>query len=44
MISSSSRQGTKLCEVEVIIDQGILIFKTEITCSSGEDCAKDGTY
>lgn len=40
----SSSQGTKLCTVKVIIDQSILIFKTEKTCFSGEDCSKDGEY
>lgn len=40
----SSSQSTKLCKVTVITDQGILIFKTEKTCSTGENCSKDGKY
>lgn len=32
----------RAAEVKVVIDQSVLIFRTEITCSSGEGGAKGG--
>lgn len=42
--NSLQQAGHRAAEVKVVMDQGFLIFKTEITSSPGEGGAKGGEF